>query len=104
MLNLVSRLAFETLTARCERLEAQNDRLLDMVWRLSRKEAGLSEIQPEQRRPPEEPFPAEVAHAIGHWDSAHIQAQRERSARACYRQTKDWNAVIELMALPQEEE
>ena len=92
----VSRLALDAVLSERDRLRELNDKLVDSIIRIQRKEIGLPEIQPEKRQPVE-PLPQAVIGLINAWDDPLIRADMEKQARAVYRQSKDWNAVIEAL-------
>lgn len=84
-------------------LRAQNEKLTDALLRLARKEHGMTEAPVERKRDDTIVFPPEIEAQINVWGSPHLNELRERRARACYRQTKDWGAVMDVLKLPEDE-
>jgi hypothetical protein len=83
-------------------LRAQNEKLTDALLRLARKEHGMTEA-PVERKQETVTMPPEVYRLVNAWDSPHMRERYEAKAIACYRKTKDWGAVVELLKLPEDE-
>ena len=63
---LISRRAYDILLRDKERLEAQNDKLMDNLTRQRRYEAGMAET-PRPERKPAESMPHALRQYIGRW-------------------------------------
>lgn len=94
--------ACEALREERDHLRAENSRLLDTVIRLSRKGAGLPEVQPEKREA-QESIPERIRAKIEAWGSPATQQMMEKRAWSCYKATRDWDTVSELLDLPADE-
>ena len=74
-------------------LRREVDRLTDALTRISRREAGMSEV-PRDARPPMEPMPPELRHYI---DGAATASSRREMMGTAYRQNaagKPWAQIV----------
>ena len=91
---LISRRAYDILLRDKERLEAQNDKLMDNLTRQRRYEAGMAET-PRPERKPAEPMPDELRQYIGGWPSKTRKLQMNSAYRR-YRsgQGESWPDIM----------
>lgn len=88
----VSRVAYDLALNERDRLREQNDKLVDQLTRLVRRDNGLPEIPPERKRE-NIVIPAELMREIEAWESPETQTLLKAQAVNLYRETKDWNTV-----------
>lgn len=86
-----------------EAVEAERDRLVEMVDRLmghrvalERKDAGLRDAS----RVPDDPMPRDVVELIEQWDSGATREKLMQEAWTLYRKGRDWGAVRAALEFP----
>ncbi|KKK96106.1 hypothetical protein LCGC14_2666110 [marine sediment metagenome] len=90
----VSRRAYDLLLHNVERLETQNDKLIEAATRQRRFEAGMTET-PRPERKPLEPMPHELRQHIKGWGGSGTQRMQHSQAYRRHHQGESW---VEIMA------
>lgn len=98
----VSRRAYDLLLHDVERLEAQNDKLIDTITRQRRFEAGMAET-PRPERKPLEPMPYELQEYIKGWASAATQKMQRSQAYRRHHRGEPWDEIMDDMMREDEE-
>ena len=91
----VSRRAFDLVVKQCDRLEAQNDSLLEHVKRMDRIEHGVGELQPEAK--PKEPLSDEIIHEIRRWARVDTREELTRQALTLRAQGKTDEEILDAL-------
>ena len=98
----VSRRAFDEVVRQRDRLETQNDKLVEHITRMDRTEHGLVETQPSGK--PREPMSPEVLNEIKRWKSPGSRTIMTHEAQKLYAQDKDDNEVLAALRQSNEAE
>lgn len=107
-LPFVSRLAYALLLDERDRLRAQNDKLMEAVVALQRKNFGMREAPPTPTRAkdPEwmtEEFPPELRQIIDGYESQAIKDSIEIDVRNARRQGAPFTEILKLLTADEEE-
>ncbi len=89
----VSRRAYDLLFHQVERLETQNDKLVEDSTRQRRFEAGMTET-PRPERKPTEPMPYELTQHIKGWGGADTQRMQRNQAYRRHHQGETWDDIM----------
>lgn len=98
----VSRRAYDLLLHDVERLETQNDKLIDDLTRQRRVEAGMTET-PRPERKPLEPMPYELQQHIKGWGGAGTQRMQRGQAYRRHARGEPWDDIMDDLMRPDEE-
>lgn len=104
----VSRRAYDDVVDERNQLRARVADLTSQIVGMSRRDRGMSEIQPKARAKPEpEEIPADIEEIIQRWGAPATQMTFRARARQLHRQMKGWKGVrekLEFEAGPSEEQ
>ena len=100
---LVSRRAYDLLAHQMQRLEAQNDKLIEDLTRQSRFEKGMAET-PRPERKQLEPMPRDLHDWIRGWANPATQKMQRAQAYRRHGRGEDWATIMDEMMQEDEAE
>lgn len=93
---IVSRLAYDSVCSERDWLRAELEKTRDHKRRIERKERGLSEIAPKERKPIP-PMPDTMKEKIRMWGDEQIQKDLETRAYNLVRGGKSWAEAEDIL-------
>ena len=87
----VSRRAFDEVSRQRDRLEAQNDKLVEQIVRMGRVEHGMTELPAEKRAP--DPVPDAIRNLIAGFQSSQTQANMIAQVERLHRKGDSWEKI-----------